>query len=535
MLGSNSLSKSQKRNRNSSSKTQISKTRKNKRIKANLYNIYDIEQTVPKTRKKNIKNAKSNETINNIDIIEDIDKVPSSRIDNSNETSSESSNKIILPPLSPISISSENPDTVIEGSETVTSSKKDIITILIDEKDEISIPVITNENDNEKNNKTNHDDNDDDVVEIIKEKIVKYSQEPTVFQSFSKNKVLWCHYCGTTNTSSWRHGPWGKKSLCNKHGCDYKGYGFTVRQPRLDLSKFLKEASKRIRPVIQEYCCVCFTNDSNKENVLVMCNGCYRAYHQNCYPDKISSNIVKSSKPFYCKEECKKTRELKKIETELPRKNLPFMFNRGLTNKNQKSSKSINNTQKIKESEGKESITIPTISTAPTSSALSSKTSYAIGSSSITVPSSPSKIVVSDIVEPEPKILKFDLLSNIIRERHIRRRGAKEEDKIVHYTKNLPPIIGFKHDNIPTPGWVYHETEIISPLIKRKNKVENKEELEDISDEAYIKRHHPLELSEKFSRCGALIDTSNIDEEAINKMIEKQKKKRKLKKGYIYI
>ena len=59
--------------------------------------------------------------------------------------------------------------------------------------------------------------------------------------------------------------------------------------------------------------------------------------------------------------------------------------------------------------------------------------------------------------------------------------------------------------------------------------------MEDISDEAYIKRHHPLELSEKYSRCGSLINTSNIDEEAINKMMEKQRKKGKLRKGYIYI
>jgi len=303
MLGSNSLTKSQKRSRSSNSKTQITRTRKSKKIKTNSYNVYDIEQTTTKTRKRSVKNAKSNETINNIDIIEDIDKVPSSRIDSNKETS-ESSSKTILPPLSPVSISSENPDSVIEVSDSV-SSKKDVITIIIKDKNEISSSINTNNDDDDI-------DDDDDVVEIIKEKVVRYSQEPTVFQSFTNNKVLWCHYCGTTNTSSWRHGPWGKKSLCNKHGCDYKGYGFTVRQPRLDLSSFLRESSKRIRPVIQEYCCICFSNDSNKENVLVMCDGCYRAYHQNCYPDKISSDIVKSSKPFYCKEECKKTRELKK-------------------------------------------------------------------------------------------------------------------------------------------------------------------------------------------------------------------------------
>ncbi|OUM64682.1 hypothetical protein PIROE2DRAFT_8522, partial [Piromyces sp. E2] len=463
MLGSNSLSKRKNKNSN---KTQLSRTRKSKKIKANSYNVYDIEQTAPKTGRrsiKNIKNTKSNETINNIDIIEDIDKVPSSRIDNNEETG-ESSSSTILQPLSPISISSENQDPIIEIPETDPSSKKDIITILLDEKDEIPTPI-------------NINDEDDDDIEIIKEKVVKYSQEPTVFQSFTKDRVLWCHYCGTTNTSSWRHGPWGKKSLCNKHGCDYKGYGFTVRQPRLDLSKFIKESSKRVRPVIQEYCCVCFSNDSNKENVLVMCDGCYRAYHQNCYPDKISSDIVKSSKPFYCKEECKKTRELKKIETELPRKNLPFMFNRGLT-KNQRLTKALKSTQKSKDNEGKESLPVSTASTAPSSPVLSSKPSSVVATPSTTAPPSPSQSQ-TEMVEPEPKVLKSNLLSTIMKERHIRKRGAKEEDTIVHYTKNHPPIIGFKHDNIPTPTWVYHETkEIPSPSKKRKRRKENKVEEE---------------------------------------------------------
>jgi len=508
MLGSNSITKSQRKNKNSNSKSQYSKTRKGRKINSSTYNVYDIEQSTSKPRRRSVKSNKSNETINNIDIIEDIDKV-----DNNDKT--------ILPPLSPISISSETPDSVIEIPDSVP--KVDTITIVIDGNHN---NVITSAID------------DDENIEIINEKYIKYSKQPTVFETFSKNNVLWCHYCGTTKTSSWRHGPWGKKSLCNKHGCDYKGYGFTVRQPRLDLSQFTKESNKRIRPVIQEYCCVCFSNDSNKDNALVMCNGCYRSYHQNCHPDKIDSSIVNSSEPYYCKEACKHTRSVKMIETELPRKNLPFMFNRGLTNnqKSSKSSKSIQNKLKLIEGDKEESSSIPS---SPASTTVSSPFTTTPTSST---PSSPSKVksIIQDIQEPEPKIYKHEL-DSIIKERHIRKRGAKEEDTIIHYTKNLPPIVGFKHDEIPIPTWVYSENlnnNSNSSPTKRKRKgkeEENEEMLEDISDEAYAKRHHPLELSEKYSRCGSLINTSKIDEEAINKIIEKQSKKRKLKKGYIYI
>jgi len=219
------------------------------------------------------------------------------------------------------------------------------------------------------------------------------------------------------------------------------------------------------------------------------------------------------------------------------------MFNRGLTNKNQKLVKSLKSTQKLKDLEGKEGVSV----SATSSPVLSSKSSSVVSTPSTTTPSSPSqsKVVMSEIIEPEPKVLKSNLISNILKERHTRKRSAKNEDEafkredaVIHYNKKHTPIIEFKHDNILTPSWEYNETiEISSPSKKRKYKKQNKEEemLEDISDEAYIKRHHPLELSEKYSRCGSLINTSNIDEEAINKMMEKQRKKGKLRKGYIYI
>jgi len=532
MLGSNSISKNQKKNKNSSSNTHNTRSKKNKKLDSNTYDVYDIEQSTSKRKKRTIKikNCKSNEKINNIDIIEDIDKVPT-RFDNSNNEINESNDKTILPPLSPISISSDNTESVIE----INSAPLNEIVIEIKENN-ISSTTKTSDN--------TFIEDDDDEIEIINEKYVKYSSQPTIFETFSKNNILWCHYCGTTHTSSWRHGPWGKKSLCNKHGCDYKGYGFTVRQPRLDLSKFIKETSKRVRPVIQEYCCVCFSNRSNKQNALVMCNGCYRSYHQECHPDKISSDIINSSEPYYCKEECKHTLERKKIETDLPRKNLPFMFNRGITNsshKGIKTTKTISSTKsKSLDKNSDEDMEITPDST-PASTPASTSTP---NSPSVSLSSTTSTQEIKELIEPEPKIVKPELGNtksslDLIKEQrqlHRKRGGLKEEDKIVLYTKNLPPIIGFKHDEIPLPSWeIHNENESNVSTTKRKHKNEKEEILEDISDEAYIKRHHPLELSEKYSRCGSLINTSKIDEEAINKMLEKQSKKRKLKKGYIYI
>ncbi|ORX81758.1 hypothetical protein BCR32DRAFT_279516 [Anaeromyces robustus] len=565
MLGSRTVSKNQKKNKNSNS--QYTRGKRGRKANSNTYDVYDIEQSKSKNKKRSLKNNKSNEKINNIDIIEDIDKV-------FNEN--ESNEKTIMPPLSPISISSETPEIVIEIPD-IPIRKHDNFTIIINENDKninsvpsssITQTFTSNNNNIDISLNNNNNDDDDDDIEIINEKFVKYSDEPTIFETFTKSNILWCYYCGITHTSSWRHGPWGKKSLCNKHGCDYKGYGFTVRQPRLDLSKFEKEP-KRIRPVIQEYCNVCFSNNSTRDNALVMCNGCYRAYHQNCCPDKISSDIVNSKEPYYCREECKHTRERKTIDTDLPRKNLPFMFNRGVTNSNRKlsklppksSPKIITTKLKIKEitNGNNNSLTQNQISTSTSTitqnslsvSALKSTSTITPDSTPITtpIPGSPAVTVSTEtepkVFEPEPKVIKNGLnttnlisLNTIKEQRQHRKRGYnREEDKIVPYTKNLPPIIGFKHDEIPLPSWEIHTENSIEKLLTRssKRKSENNEMLEDISDEAYIKRHHPLELSEKYSRCGSLINTSKIDEEAIHQMMQKQSKKRKLKKGYIYI
>ncbi|KAF8947069.1 hypothetical protein BGZ46_005656, partial [Entomortierella lignicola] len=80
----------------------------------------------------------------------------------------------------------------------------------------------------------------------------KSPKSPTLFQILTKANIDWCRYCGTTEGVNWRPGPWGKRTLCNKHGCDFKGYGFACKLPRLDLTSYAHESvDQRIRPVLQ--------------------------------------------------------------------------------------------------------------------------------------------------------------------------------------------------------------------------------------------------------------------------------------------
>ncbi|KAF7721075.1 hypothetical protein EC973_005493 [Apophysomyces ossiformis] len=83
----------------------------------------------------------------------------------------------------------------------------------------------------------------------------KEAEQYTFFEQLTMTGIDWCRYCGTTEGVNWRPGPWGKRTLCNKHGCDYKGYGLASRLPRLDLSAFLEEDLRdRRRPIVQQFC-----------------------------------------------------------------------------------------------------------------------------------------------------------------------------------------------------------------------------------------------------------------------------------------
>ncbi|KAJ2079770.1 hypothetical protein H4R24_003549 [Coemansia sp. RSA 988] len=155
---------------------------------------------------------------------------------------------------------------------------------------------------------------------------VRESLRPTIFEDLSHDGVDWCRYCGTTEGINWRPGPWGKRTLCNKHGCDYKGYGFASKMPRLNLKAFADELlDERIRPVLQTFCQICQQDCSEDSNVLIHCDGCHRAYHQSCHPDGILASDISLDTPWYCEPSCHDNARRRRILVELPKCRLPYM------------------------------------------------------------------------------------------------------------------------------------------------------------------------------------------------------------------
>ncbi|KAG0279507.1 hypothetical protein BGZ95_001023 [Linnemannia exigua] len=152
-------------------------------------------------------------------------------------------------------------------------------------------------------------------------------QAPTLFQMLTKANIDWCRYCGTTEGVNWRPGPWGKRTLCNKHGCDFKGYGFACKLPRLDLTSYAHETvEQRVRPVLQHFCHGCQSQESTASNKMLRCEGCPKAFHQACHGDSpISDEVAISDKPWFCDESCRENVKKKRVCVELPKKRLPLM------------------------------------------------------------------------------------------------------------------------------------------------------------------------------------------------------------------
>nr|KAJ3421556.1 hypothetical protein HK105_003145 [Polyrhizophydium stewartii] len=158
------------------------------------------------------------------------------------------------------------------------------------------------------------------------------SLRPTIFEEFTLSDVDWCRYCGVTQqaqTAAFRPGPWGKRTLCNKHGCDYKGYGYIEKEPRLNLAGFVGEPlHQRIRPILQEWCASCFQAHSAPENILVQCDGCSRAFHEACAKTPIPRDIATGAaggQKWYCNPSCLSDSLTGHIAIEVPKRNLPLM------------------------------------------------------------------------------------------------------------------------------------------------------------------------------------------------------------------
>lgn len=158
----------------------------------------------------------------------------------------------------------------------------------------------------------------------------------------AKPKILedrelgWCRYCGTTNGVNWRPGPWGKRTLCNRHGCDFKGYGFAAHKLKLDLSAFYDETLEHRKiPIIKEFCMHCQSKVSLETKPLRMCHGCPRSYHLQCFSEAFheSGSAEEQQKhtnewcpgnPWFCSGKCLAQYNECRVDIELPKKGLPY-------------------------------------------------------------------------------------------------------------------------------------------------------------------------------------------------------------------
>jgi hypothetical protein len=158
------------------------------------------------------------------------------------------------------------------------------------------------------------------------------STENTIFESLEDVGGHWCRYCGTSMGHFWKSGPWGSKTLCNKHGCEYLGCGFAKSSPnRINLTEFEHETRKdRKYPILQEYCWSCWEkNDTENQDNFLRCYGCPIAYHKNCYcklKKIIDSDTFNASEKWFCNDNCIENFKTGKIKVNFSsRAQLPFL------------------------------------------------------------------------------------------------------------------------------------------------------------------------------------------------------------------
>ena len=173
------------------------------------------------------------------------------------------------------------------------------------------------------------------VVNLNKSKHAS-SRSTTMYERLSEKMVKWCRYCGTLVSNNWRPGPWldpdsgapMKATLCNKHGCDYRGYGHSNHSPRLFIRQYVSEPLRERRiPICQEYCYSCRKNSSSASNPLVMCAGCPISMHKSCcssVPARPTINTI-----WYHSPECRRSEATGRVPVDDSKKRvtMPFMVN----------------------------------------------------------------------------------------------------------------------------------------------------------------------------------------------------------------
>lgn len=151
-----------------------------------------------------------------------------------------------------------------------------------------------------------------------------------IYEILSEKSVDWCRYCGAAGETGtfWKLGPWGDRTLCHKHGCEFFGCGFArVTRTRLDLTKFYGEKRvERKQPIISDFCAICWSEKDECGENFLNCHSCPLGFHKACLKEQNHFKAFSENCEFYfCSSNCSQNFECLTIRPQFPSKSVfPF-------------------------------------------------------------------------------------------------------------------------------------------------------------------------------------------------------------------
>lgn len=299
---------------------------------------------------------------------------------------------------------------------------------------------------------------DDNVTILIdnSQKTVSYCQ---VYEYFNQKGVDWCRYCGVAGDTGtfWKLGPWGDRTLCHKHGCEFFGCGFArVTKTRLDLTKFYNEKrSDRLKPIVSEYCSSCWLKLEHDDEKALFCYGCPLAYHKSCFNN---NNHLINDSPFYCTQNCHENFEKCLIRPQFHSKS-SFPFYRQI-------------------------LTVESSISASNNNSSSSSTNYDENNFKIRL-QIPNKKPVVDVTLTKK------------RKYNHRKQNENQVDRIIAFLPIKVDQTVHQHENIKTPQWTKKS---LQERLNQPQHIPSEYHFEELDDLVLLNRHSRYEHVEKTTR-----------------------------------
>ena len=167
----------------------------------------------------------------------------------------------------------------------------------------------------------------EEVIEKPQKVLPILDRSRPIYEQLDENGIDWCRYCGVAGDTGtfWKLGPWGERTLCHKHGCEFFGCGFArATSSRLDLTAYHGETKNgRSKPVIQDFCCGCWERiETSIEEGYKQCHGCPLSFHASCLKGE---GHVDALGNWFCTSACEENFSACLVKPQFPSKSrFPF-------------------------------------------------------------------------------------------------------------------------------------------------------------------------------------------------------------------